>query len=97
MTSLDDWITRAADVTRVPPSRAALARLEQRLDAEPSPRAFQARRDNRGIVFGVALATVLSFSGSGWLLSKAPWADPPPPTWVSAPPASSPYGLLVER
>ncbi|MBN8924899.1 MAG: CnrY/NccY family anti-sigma factor [Rhodanobacter sp.] len=97
MPTLDEWLTQASHATWSPPSSTeAEALLEYRLGREPAPAAWQSRRDMRRTVLSVALATLVGFVGSDWIVNTV-WSGSTNPMWVAAPPAMSPYGLLVAR
>lgn len=95
MTAIDEWLHRASDATRGGLSAGTEAALIQRLQSEPPPGRWAARRETRRAVLCAAVAAVFTFGGAGMLTYQL--GTDSRPTWVAAPASMSPYALLVER
>lgn len=93
MADVDQWLADASELTGGSMPPAFTANLEKRLAEIGSPVALSSRQDVRRTMLCAAAAALLSFTGVGvsGAFAKAP------PTWVAAPPASSPFSLLVGR
>lgn len=93
MADVDQWLAEASQLTRGTMSPAFLPDIEDRLAGMKSPQAFSSRQDVRRTMLCAAAAALFSFTGAGvtGAFAKAP------PTWVAAPPASSPFSILVGR
>ena len=95
MDDIDAWLGTAAARTSAPLSMTALEELDRRIRSEADPAAFTSRREGRRAMVTAAIAALVGFAGSGVVASEA-FAQPRT-TWVAAPSASSPFGLLVGR
>ncbi|MCP3024034.1 CnrY/NccY family anti-sigma factor [Cupriavidus basilensis] len=93
MADVDKWLTDAARVTRDDHHRADAGRILRRLATEPSPALALARHDARLTMLCAAAAAMIAFAGIETIATSA-W-EKPSATWLSMPPAASPFGLLV--
>ena len=93
MTSVDQWLARAAEAMQAEPAAYVEAALLKRLAGEEPPPNWAARRESRYAVLCAAMAAVLTFGTVGWLAMGL--FTPERPTWVAAPSPSLPYVLLV--
>lgn len=91
MANIDQWLAKASDVTASAAPDGFVENIENRLDGESSPQALFLQRNSRKVMICAGLAAMLTFTGMGFSTAIAA----PPPMWVAAPPASSPFGLLV--
>lgn len=95
MADVDQWLADASRRLSIGTGADLLDGIEGRIAGEPTPRAIAARRDARKSMIGAACAALLGFVVAGTAGTVA--LARPAPTWVAAPPASSPYSLLVGR
>jgi hypothetical protein len=95
MADVDRWLADASRNLSIQAGADLLDGVEGRIAAEPTPRAIAARRDARKSMIGAAWAAVIGFTVAGTAGTVA--FARPTPTWVAAPPASSPYSLLIGR
>lgn len=95
MSEVDNWLNGAArQLSR--PLRVETCRAVDRLIArEPAPEVFAARGDKRRAMLSAAAAAIIAFTGVTAMASTA--LAKPAPTWLSAPPDASPFGLLIGR
>jgi hypothetical protein len=95
MADVDQWLADASHHLSIGPGSGLRDGIEGRIASEPSPRALAARRETRRSMIGAAFAAVFGFIVAGTAGTVA--FARPAPTWVAAPPAASPYSLLVGR
>ena len=93
MHDVDQWLAGAAQATSAPVRTEFPDGIDARLAGEPNPTAWAARRDARRAMLCAGIAAVLGFTVTAGSASVA--IARARPTWMSAPPSSSPYGLLV--
>lgn len=93
MAHLDKWLADAAKITHKAPSPANAARIQQQLAAEPAPDVLVARYDAGRAMLCAAIAALVAFT----VINRAAIVvrSKPAPTWVAAPSAASPFGLLI--
>lgn len=93
MADLNQWLADAAEMTDGQPSKATLAKLDARLNAQRLPQSISAQRDARRMMACAGAAALLGFTATGVSGAFAKSN----PTWVAAPSEDSPFSLLVER
>lgn len=93
MADIDQWLAEASGLTAQKSSRHMVEGVEARLASDRSPQTLFARQDARRMMLCAGLAALFGFTATGVSGTFARTS----PTWVAAPPASSPYGLLVGR
>jgi hypothetical protein len=95
MADIDHWLADASRHLSIRTGPDLLDGIEGRIASEPTPRAIAARGEARRSMIGAACAAFVGFAVAGTAGTVA--FAKPAPTWVAAPPASSPYSLLVGR
>ncbi|QUP52910.1 CnrY/NccY family anti-sigma factor [Ralstonia syzygii] len=93
MADLEKWLADAAKITNEAPLPANVARIQQRLAAEPAPDVLVARYDARRAMFCAAVAALIAYTAIDHAAMVI--RNKPAPTWVAAPSAASPFGLLI--
>ncbi|MCK4125512.1 CnrY/NccY family anti-sigma factor [Ralstonia pseudosolanacearum] len=93
MANLEEWLSDAAKITRKTSSAASVARIQQRLATEPAPDVLVARYDAQRAMLCAAVAALVAFTAIDHAAMVI--RNKPAPTWVAAPSAASPFGLLI--
>ena len=96
MVDIDKWLADAANLTKNADAPVNSDKVLQRISASTSPESSAlalARHDARLAMLCAAVAAIVALAGLDSIAAKA-W-EQPVATWISAPPAASPFGLLV--
>ncbi|AVA33744.1 nickel and cobalt resistance protein CnrY [Cupriavidus metallidurans] len=95
MENIDEWLVQAKKVTYEASREPGLGRIQQRLSREPSQMVLTARHDILRAVCCAALASLVAFTAIDRIAVGL--YQKQQPTWVAAPSAASPFGLLIGK
>lgn len=95
MANVDDWLADAAKVTNEASEIVDVRGIRYRIAQEPTQTVIAARHDVWRSILCAAMAALVAFTvidrvGTGLVTKSSP-------TWVSTPPAASPFGLLIGK
>ncbi|BDR09403.1 CnrY/NccY family anti-sigma factor [Comamonas thiooxydans] len=96
MVDVDKWLADAANLTKREVTPIDSDKVMQQIGFISSPASSSlalARLDARLMMLCAAVAAIVALAGLDSIASKA--LEQPVTTWIAAPPAASPFGLLV--